>query len=232
MHGVFQRPVRSGEMESNKVEILRCNHIKANGTRCGSPALRNQRLCYFHHENHSVKISVPQTQGARGGEFVLPVIEDTGSVLVAVQRVTQLLLEGAIEPKIAGLALYGLQIASASLKQMREEKPEASEVVIDTETGETAPRNAWKPVGVKSAMVQDRIEDWLEAAKVLEKGVSTAETSRYLRDGEVLNQLAVLEEARAQFEKYIAEWRAAKAKEESLPPGTIQARAERRKYVV
>jgi len=213
-------------------EVKRCNHIKANGTRCGSPALRNQRLCYFHHENRSAKISVPQTQLARGGEFVLPVIEDASSVLVAVHKVTQLLLEGAIEPKIAGLVLYGLQIASSSLKRLAEEKPKPAEVVIDTETAETAPPDALQPVGVKSAMVEIRIREWVEAAKALEKGVSTPETAGYLRYGEVLDQLAVLEEARAQFEKAFAERRAAQAKEESLPPGTIQARAERPRYVV
>lgn len=28
-----------------------CRHIRANGTRCNSPALRGQPLCYFHHRD-------------------------------------------------------------------------------------------------------------------------------------------------------------------------------------
>jgi hypothetical protein len=28
--------------------IHRCEHIKANGTQCGSPSIRNKRLCFFH----------------------------------------------------------------------------------------------------------------------------------------------------------------------------------------
>ena len=27
-----------------------CSHIKTDGSRCGSPALRHQDHCYFHHE--------------------------------------------------------------------------------------------------------------------------------------------------------------------------------------
>ncbi len=27
-----------------------CSHIMPNGNTCGSPALRNQRFCYFHNE--------------------------------------------------------------------------------------------------------------------------------------------------------------------------------------
>jgi hypothetical protein len=30
------------------VHIPRCAHIKTNGTQCGSPAVREQRLCFFH----------------------------------------------------------------------------------------------------------------------------------------------------------------------------------------
>jgi hypothetical protein len=34
--------------------IPQCQHIKLNGVRCGSPALRGKDLCYFHnrHERH------------------------------------------------------------------------------------------------------------------------------------------------------------------------------------
>src|SRR6266478_5035683 len=32
------------------VHIPRCAHIKTNGTQCGSPALREQRLCFFHEK--------------------------------------------------------------------------------------------------------------------------------------------------------------------------------------
>ena len=34
----------------------RCRHIKANGTQCGSPALRNKKFCFYHHEDRPLKI--------------------------------------------------------------------------------------------------------------------------------------------------------------------------------
>lgn len=35
-------------MFSQPVVVPTCHHIKANGVRCGSPALRQRRLCHFH----------------------------------------------------------------------------------------------------------------------------------------------------------------------------------------
>ena len=32
--------------------ILRCQHIKVNGTQCGSPALRQCKFCYYHIRYH------------------------------------------------------------------------------------------------------------------------------------------------------------------------------------
>ena len=35
-------------MSSYPANIRRCQHIKVNGTQCGSPALREEKCCYFH----------------------------------------------------------------------------------------------------------------------------------------------------------------------------------------
>ena len=32
--------------------ILRCQHIKVNGTQCGSPSLRECKYCYYHIRYH------------------------------------------------------------------------------------------------------------------------------------------------------------------------------------
>src|SRR5271169_4705534 len=40
-------PKGSTPMSLNK-NIRSCTHIKVNGTRCGSPALRGEVFCYFH----------------------------------------------------------------------------------------------------------------------------------------------------------------------------------------
>jgi hypothetical protein len=123
-------------MPSNKAK--RCHHIKSNGMRCGSPALRNQRLCYFHHQNPPAQVAVYENELNRSGGIILPVIEDASSILVVVRKVTELLLQRMIEPKVAGLLLYGLQIASNNLKRAEEEKLHSEEMVVDPETAETA----------------------------------------------------------------------------------------------
>ena len=35
-------------MQSN--EAPRCQHIKTNGTQCGSPALKDNQFCYYHQQ--------------------------------------------------------------------------------------------------------------------------------------------------------------------------------------
>src|SRR5208282_973663 len=39
---------RSRKMSLYPISIRRCQHIKVNGTQCASPALRNEKVCYFH----------------------------------------------------------------------------------------------------------------------------------------------------------------------------------------
>jgi hypothetical protein len=50
------------------------------------------------------------------GPFELPVLEDANAVQLAVKDVLERLERGLMAPKTAGLMLYGLQTASANLK--------------------------------------------------------------------------------------------------------------------
>lgn len=36
-----------------------CRHIRTNGERCGSPALRGQERCFFHHRDHLRRSRTP-----------------------------------------------------------------------------------------------------------------------------------------------------------------------------
>ena len=95
-----------------------CKHIKANGEFCGSPALRGREYCYFHltvlgrrlrTQKHIMKGECHYLQ--------LPTLEDADSIQLGVMQVMDALLRDQIDTKIAGLLLYGLQIASSNLKQ-------------------------------------------------------------------------------------------------------------------
>jgi len=114
----------------NAVEIRRCQHIKVNGTQCGSPARRNEPYCHYHRENQPERVKV----GGEGvGEVLVPVFEDAQSIQSVVRQVAMLVLGGKIENKKAGLVLYALQIASANLKRMETEKPRPVQVVVEAE---------------------------------------------------------------------------------------------------
>ena len=114
----------------DRVEIRRCQHIKVNGTQCGSPARRNEPHCHYHRENQPARVKV----GGEGGvDVLIPVLEDAQSIQSVVRQVVMLVLGGKIDNKQAGVVLYALQIASSNLKRMEVEKPRPAQVVVDPE---------------------------------------------------------------------------------------------------
>jgi hypothetical protein len=134
------------------VHIPRCNHIKTNGTQCGSPALRGRRFCFFHKNwrGERIQLNAPRQTGA---VINLPVLEDADSIQVALMQVLRLILGGEIESRMAGLLLYGLQTASLNLRQMKLELLQKDEVVVVPEwTSQTG-------VGDKAWCEEDFEED-------------------------------------------------------------------------
>jgi len=111
-------------------EIRRCQHIKVNGTQCGSPARRNEPYCHYHRENQPERVKVG---GKDGVEVLMPVLEDAQSIQTVVRQVAMLILGGKIDNKQAGLMLHALRIASTNLKRIEAEKPRPEQVVVDPE---------------------------------------------------------------------------------------------------
>ncbi len=114
--------------------IARCEHIKTNGTQCGSPALRGKRFCYFHKRWRDTRIDVNDTRARLGRSIVdMPVLEDAEAVQVSLMQIMRLILSRQVEPKTAGLLLYALQTASSNLRRTHFE-PYQPHVVIDPST--------------------------------------------------------------------------------------------------
>jgi hypothetical protein len=88
--------------------IPQCEHIRTNGTRCGSPALKKKQFCFYHN-----RMIQPQYL------TTLPALEDADAIQLAVWRILRGILARYIDPKDAGHLFYGLQIASHNLKQTR-----------------------------------------------------------------------------------------------------------------
>src|ERR1700740_3165601 len=109
----------------------RCQHLKINGTQCGSPALRRNGFCFFHKRFQDERIKLSADRARRGvATFVLPVLEDANSIQIALMQVMRLLVSQQIEHKTASLLLYALQTASTNLR-MTNFKPFIHEVILD-----------------------------------------------------------------------------------------------------
>jgi hypothetical protein len=110
--------------------VPRCQHVKMNGTQCGSPALRLRRQCFFHERIRRERAKIAADTSAQRG-FDLPLLEDANSVQVALMKVIQMVGSGRMDHKTAGLILYALQTASVNLRNAEFEADEATDVVID-----------------------------------------------------------------------------------------------------
>jgi hypothetical protein len=105
-------------MARKKEEVIElCNHVKANGTCCDSPALKDESYCFFHK---SVRERTKRLRRAARLKLPLqlPVLEDGETIQLAIGDVLNALLAGQIDHKTAGLLLYGLQTAAGNAKDL------------------------------------------------------------------------------------------------------------------
>ena len=96
-------------------EALRCQHIRLNGLRCGSPAVTGRRLCHYH----------AQARRPKRPNYDLPILEDATSVQFGLVQIVRALQDKAYDTKTGAVLIYALQTASANLKQLAREQQEA-----------------------------------------------------------------------------------------------------------
>ncbi len=127
---------------ANAEPRFQCRHVFTAGHRCSSPCLRGEEFCYYHHTTRR-PIQNPQQRKARTSTFTLPNMEDRGAIQLAISAVLERIAANEIDPKRAGLLLYGLQIASLNLPRQSPQArplPTVVEVVADPQHGPLAPR--------------------------------------------------------------------------------------------
>ncbi|HEV2709093.1 MAG TPA: hypothetical protein VGU67_02665 [Edaphobacter sp.] len=130
------------EAEHEPSRRYRCRHLFVDGHRCGSPSLRGEHFCYYHHTTRGFADEMRSRR--EGIEFELPQLEDRSSILAAITEVLQRIACDKLPSKQAGLLLYGLQIASQNLPEAgeassenQEDRPE--EVITNSRYGDLAP---------------------------------------------------------------------------------------------
>jgi hypothetical protein len=115
--------------------IRKCAQVGVNGAICKSPALRENKLCYYHNRDQQRRVvfqqarqmklskdfaDYPAQQELLNPEILealdLPALDDAASIQVALTSVYRALLSGHIDTKRGGLVLYALQIAAANIQ--------------------------------------------------------------------------------------------------------------------
>jgi hypothetical protein len=91
-----------------------CRHIKTNGLKCESPALRGKPYCYFHTRLHNLARA---PKPAADEPIKLPVLEDSSTIQFALAQVLDGLGSSRLDPRRAGLLLFALQIASQHVQR-------------------------------------------------------------------------------------------------------------------
>jgi hypothetical protein len=125
----------------------RCRHIHAAGHQCGSPALRHEHFCYYHHATRRPAPPAGKFRHLDAAEpFVLPVVvEDRTSALLVASQLLSRIASNDLDPTRAGKLLYNLQIITALLPP--EPRPAAA-------TGES-PEPAQEPQPLVEDLVYD-----------------------------------------------------------------------------
>ena len=85
-----------------------CRHIFTDGHRCGSPCLRAEDFCYYHHTTRR-PVQDPRQRQANQPHFDLPMPEDRAAIQLSIGEILRRIARNQIDPRRAGLLLYGLR---------------------------------------------------------------------------------------------------------------------------
>jgi len=111
-----------------------CNHVRTNGTFCGSPSLKGSPFCYFHQRDRqrldnlrqarTVKLSTKTPdRDDMDAEILeslsLPILEDANAIQVAMTTVLRAFAGNHIRRRRAGILVYGLAVAASNLQRLR-----------------------------------------------------------------------------------------------------------------
>ncbi len=113
--------------EQAEFSLTICEHIKPSGTRCGSPALRDDKFCYYHTR---VRKTVPMNnlfvfldnpgrkENDRYHAFEFPYLEDAAAVQIGFMQFIYGVAQQRIEQWRARMILSALHGAAANLRLM------------------------------------------------------------------------------------------------------------------
>jgi hypothetical protein len=100
------------------MSLRTCDHLKEDGILCGSPALRGQKLCYFHQRDH--KRSQYAAGAIRRSDVLgprLPPMKSIPQIQAALYEIVTALADRRVPLHRAGARLFDLQQAAVALRK-------------------------------------------------------------------------------------------------------------------
>ncbi len=104
-----------------------CHHIKEDGAYCGSPAVRDNKYCYYHlmqrgrrlRRARALRDNVPY-------RLDIPSLDSPYAVRDAISEIAQAIAAGQLEPLAAGKLLYAVQLAAANNRRIEQMEAKAA----------------------------------------------------------------------------------------------------------
>ena len=95
------------------MSVRLCGHLKEDGMPCGSPAIRGQRLCYFHHREQQYLLKFARDRRhAVVCDWKLPPLHTLAEIQKALHRILNELWNGRLAVERAGSLLNATQEAA------------------------------------------------------------------------------------------------------------------------
>jgi hypothetical protein len=91
-----------------------CHHVASHGNLCGATPLQHEDYCYFHMLTRE-RLRRRREADRRKKPVVVPVIQDSSDIQVALTDLANAVLSGALDPSRAYVVLAALQTAKKNL---------------------------------------------------------------------------------------------------------------------
>lgn len=113
---MYNEATRNNDNPNN---LYQCHHIFPDDTRCGSPRMRDEQFCYYHHDSRRPVVR-PHDRIARRSSFSLLTPGSPNAILESLGEVMARIATNDIDSRRAGLLLYALQLASTNLRSAQQ----------------------------------------------------------------------------------------------------------------
>jgi hypothetical protein len=114
-----------------------CHHVHPTSKRCGSPALRGEQFCFYHHPTRRPPTRVVPSRIP----FDVEAITDPEALQIALSEVIRRLADNTLDLKRASLLLMTLQMAKANLPAIPRYPPYPSGELFTRESASSTVRS-------------------------------------------------------------------------------------------